>query len=98
MNASLYVTRGVHRCTGYYNRRLDMTSLPMRIEQVLYRVYCVVYTVFVYGHIQSVGVTAYCIYNNVHIVKLKRWVTTYINREIILFPSGHLEACSFQMH
>ena len=28
---------------------------------------------FAYGHIQGVGVTAYCIYNNVHIVKLKRW-------------------------
>ena len=33
----------------------------------------IAYTVFVYGHIQSVGVTAYRIYNNVHIVKLKRW-------------------------
>ena len=27
----------------------------------------IAYTVFVYGHIQGVGVTAYCIYNNVHI-------------------------------
>ena len=31
---------------------IDVTSLPMRIEQGGYRV-------FVYGHIQGVGVTAY---------------------------------------
>ena len=33
----------------------------------------IAYTVFVYCHIQGVGVTAYRIYNNVHVVKLKRW-------------------------
>ena len=57
--------------TGYSAATVQSTTRCdiSRIEQVLY----IAYTVFVYGHIQSVGVTAYRIYNNVHIVKLKRW-------------------------
>ena len=45
---------------------IDVTSLPMCIEQVLLRIA----TVFVYGHIEGVGVTAYPVVRN---VKLKRW-------------------------
>ena len=53
---------------------INVTSLPMRIKQGGYRVSLVLrplghgneatiaYTVFVYGHIQGVGVTAYRIY------------------------------------
>ena len=56
------LTRGVHRThtprgmsTGYSAATIDVTSLPSN------RCY-IAYTVFVYGHIQSVGVTAYRIY------------------------------------
>ena len=72
-------TRDVHRThtpcgmsTGYSAATIDVTSLRMHIEQVLAAI-SRTYAVFVYGHIQSVGVTAYRIYNNVHVVKLKRW-------------------------
>ena len=37
---------------------IDVTSLPMRIGRA-----AIAYTVFVYGHIQGVGVTPYRIYN-----------------------------------
>ena len=65
--------RGIHRThtpcrtsTGYISAAtIDVTSLPMCIEQVLSRILCLC--------IQGVGVTTYRIYNNVHIVKLKRW-------------------------
>ena len=77
-----------------------MTSLPANRAAIAF-------TVFVYGHIQGVGVTAYRIY---YIVKLERWgqmlrnswkktaetiammSVKYIDREKALFPSGHLEA------
>ena len=40
---------------------IDVTSLPMRIEQGGYRVYILYgyYLWYRYGHIQGVGVTAY---------------------------------------
>ena len=37
---------------------IDVTSLPMRTKQACRA--AIAYTVFVYGHIQGVGVTAYC--------------------------------------
>ena len=56
------LTRGVHRThtprgtfTGYSAATIDVTSLPM------HRTGAIVYTVFVYGHIQGVGVIAYLV-------------------------------------
>ena len=103
--------RGVHRThtprrtsTGYSAATIDM---PV-ISADAHRTGAIAYTVFMYGHIQGVGVTAYRLYNNVHTVKLKRWGQmlignsgknslnnshdVYINHGKILFPSGHLEA------
>ena len=74
----LKVTRDVHRThtprgtsTGYSAATIDVTYLCRS-----HRTSAIAYTVFVYGHIQGVGVTTYRIYNNVHIVKLKRWGQT----------------------
>ena len=54
-----YATRGVHRTHAARGTSsadiIDVTSLPMCIEQVLLRIA----TVFVYGHMEGVGVTAY---------------------------------------
>ena len=65
----------------------------------------IAYTVFVYGHIQGVGVTAYTVYtgevepnvtnNRKLLEKTAETIATmpvkYIDREKTLFPSGHLK-------
>ena len=54
----LHTPRGTS--TGYSAATIDVAFLPMSIEHGCYRVYCV-------RVCQCVGVTAYRIYNNVHI-------------------------------
>ena len=73
MLALLVKTMFIEHIPHVENFRIQCSYNRRDISADAHQTGAIAYTVFVYGHIQGVGVTAYRIYNNVHIVKLKRW-------------------------
>lgn len=71
MLAIAFQTRGVNRTHTPGGMSTGYSAATIDIEHMLSH-----NTVFVYGRIQGVGVTAYCTYNTLNIVKLKRWGQT----------------------